>query len=71
MNIGIIGYGSVGKGLGHLFMNAGHRVVAGVREGSSPPPAVESASYAEVAARCDLILLAIPYAAVKSSSESL
>ncbi|MEO0561161.1 MAG: NADPH-dependent F420 reductase [Chloroflexota bacterium] len=67
----MIGYGSVGRGLGDLFTNAGHQVVAGVREGSSRPTSVESASYPEVAASCSLILLAIPYTAVASAAESL
>jgi len=71
MRIGIVGYGSVGSGLGRLFVGAGHQVVVGLREGAACPDGITSIPFSDLAGSCDLILLAVPYTAVKDIAPAL
>ena len=72
MQIGIIGLGSVGRGLGTLFHRAGYDVVAGVRDPAHhSDDGMACASIAETAGAADLIVLAVPYVAIESLADEL
>jgi 8-hydroxy-5-deazaflavin:NADPH oxidoreductase len=71
MRLGIIGAGHVGGTLGRLFEAQGHDVRFGVRDlnkqAAGGLPRNRSGSMAEVAAFGDVIILAIPWSAVKDA----
>jgi predicted dinucleotide-binding enzyme len=71
MRLGIIGAGQVGGTLGRLFEAQGHDVRFGVRDPDKQAagglPRNRSGSVAEVAAFGDVIILAVPWSAVKEA----
>ncbi|HEY4226118.1 MAG TPA: NAD(P)-binding domain-containing protein [Pseudolysinimonas sp.] len=66
MHIGIIGTGRVGTALGERWIEKGHEVVYGSRT-----PGVGSVTHAEAAAGADVILTALPGAAVLEALEEV
>lgn len=73
MKIGILGAGNVGGALGKLWANQGHEIFFGVRNPHSANlqavleeagPTARAGSLAEAVAFADLVLLAVPSAAV-------
>ncbi|HMA04202.1 MAG: NADPH-dependent F420 reductase [Gemmatimonas sp.] len=71
MRLGIIGAGKVGGTLGRLFESQGHDVRFGVRDPDQQAagglPRNRSGSVADAASFGDVILLAIPWGAVKDA----
>jgi hypothetical protein len=74
MNIGIIGTGNMGSGLGKLWAGAGHQVLFGSREpgkakalASSIGSNTTDGTYAEAAQFGEAVLLAVPWAGVEAS----
>ena len=64
MKIGILGYGNVGQKLAKLLADAGYEVTVGVRELSNETTIpYAQADYASVAAKVDVLAIAIPYQA--------
>jgi predicted dinucleotide-binding enzyme len=71
MRLGIIGAGNVGGALGRLLEAQGHDVRFGVRDPGKQAagglPQIRSGTVAEVALFGDVIMLAVPWSAVKDS----
>ncbi len=79
MNIGILGAGNVGGNLGRALAARGHAVLYGVRDPASPKaqaalkesgPKVRSGSLAEAAAFGEVVVLAVPWKAVRETIEN-
>ena len=72
MNVAIIGTGNVGRALGTSLTGAGHQVVfagrdaAKATEAASAVGASAAGSFVEAARGADVVVLAVPYAAVAS-----
>jgi len=66
MKIAVIGSGNVGGTLGQAWVRAGHRIIFGVRSGAQESSAAgaETASIAEAVRDSEVVVLAIPWAAV-------
>lgn len=68
MRIGIIGAGKVGGALGRRWLEGGHEVVYGVRTGGDArgglPEGAGSEPVAQAARGADVVVLAVPFAAV-------
>ena len=74
MKVGILGFGSVGKKLAQLFSDAGHTVTIGVRhpvDASNSSIGFETASFAQTAAKVEVLILAIPYQAALETLKPL
>jgi 8-hydroxy-5-deazaflavin:NADPH oxidoreductase len=77
MNIAIIGAGNVGRALGTGWRKAGHEVTLGVRDpAGSRATELEQQGFAiappkDAAARAEVIVLAVPWGAVRATLESL
>jgi predicted dinucleotide-binding enzyme len=77
MNIVIVGAGNVGRALGAGWLKAGHKVTLAVRDtGSSNAAALKQQGFAivavkEAAAAADVIVLALPWAALASVVKGL
>ena len=72
MKIGILGFGSVGKKLAKLFVDAGYEVMIGLRDAKDATEVpYTTGSFAEVAGQADALALAIPYAASLAALKSL
>lgn len=78
MNIGILGAGNVGGTLGRRFAALSHPVIYGLRDMSSAgtlldahPGQASACAPSELASRCDLIVLAVPFAAIEDAVRSL
>lgn len=74
MKVGILGFGSVGKKLAQLFSDAGHTVTIGVRnpvDVSKSSIGFETASFAQTAAKVEVLVLAIPYQAALETLKPL
>ncbi len=74
MNIGILGTGNMGSGLGKLWAEKGHRVRFGSRDpgkarqlATSIGPNASGGSVVEAAAFGDAVLLAVPWRGVKET----
>ncbi len=76
MHLGIVGTGSVGATLGRRFAQVGHLVVYGSRDPGGDkvqqllhrhPGRTKASPLGELAERSDLLLLAVPYAAVEET----
>ncbi len=69
MKVGIIGTGNVGKAIGEALRAKGYEVTYGSRNPQSAglPQGVRVTSQAEVAKDSDLIVLAVPYLALKET----
>jgi 8-hydroxy-5-deazaflavin:NADPH oxidoreductase len=74
MNIGIIGTGNMGGGLGKLFASKGHKVLFGSRDpqkaktlAGSIGPNASGGSIAEAARFGSVVVLAVPWSAVPES----
>jgi predicted dinucleotide-binding enzyme len=64
--IGLIGGGNVAQRLGSLFASAGHDVVAGVlRPAGAIAQGVRAVTLAEAAAHGEIVVLAVPFTAVR------
>src|SRR5579862_8200346 len=61
MNIGILGSGNVGGTLGRRWQEKGHTVTLASRDRAS----------VEAAAKCEVVLVALPFEAAKDVLESL
>jgi 8-hydroxy-5-deazaflavin:NADPH oxidoreductase len=70
MNIGIIGAGRIGGAYGKLWLNAGHAVTYGVRTPDARPDMTVS-SIPDAVRHADVVLLAIPGAAVEAVTADL
>lgn len=66
MQIAIMGKGQVGSALRHALTRAGHQVTFGSRK----PEGSDDRSFAEAAAMADVIILAVPFAAVADVVEA-
>jgi hypothetical protein len=69
MKIAVIGTGNVGSALGSSFSRAGHRVTFAARDAEktlsvATGAGARAATAAEAAASADVVLLAVPYAAI-------
>ncbi|MFO1192407.1 MAG: NADPH-dependent F420 reductase [Rhodoferax sp.] len=78
MSISIIGAGNVGMALGHAFTQRGEVVVFGVPEPekyqtavSAMGPQAKVTSTAQAIATSDVVILAVPYAAVAGIAQSV
>jgi 8-hydroxy-5-deazaflavin:NADPH oxidoreductase len=77
MKIAIIGAGNVGRALGTGWRKAGHEVTLGVRDpAGSRATELEQQGFAiappkDAAARAEVIVLAVPWGAVRATLESL
>ena len=73
MNIAIIGAGSVGRALGKKFETAGHGVVYGLRNPADAKYADLGccASVGDAASRADIIILAVPWAAMEDTAAAI
>lgn len=76
MNIAVIGMGVVGGTLGQRFAEAGHTVAFGVQNPSEKvksgtPPDARVMSVADAAREAEIIVLAVPWAAVPSVAREL
>lgn len=66
MNVGLIGLGLMGRGMGHSLLRAGHRLhVLGHRRREAldelvAAGAVETRTAAELASRCDVVVVCLP-----------
>jgi 8-hydroxy-5-deazaflavin:NADPH oxidoreductase len=67
--IAIIGAGNVGGALARLWSEAGHEVSVATREGSTPKsiPGVKVGAAPEIAGNAEIVLIAIPWPAVKEA----
>ena len=65
MKIAIFGFGNVGRSLAKLFNNTGYDVMVCTQAGTSLASEYSTASFAEGAAKAELIVLAIPYQAAQ------
>jgi len=77
-SVGVIGAGVVGTNLARAFRSAGHRVVLGARDPSSDKAVaardgfgIDVAPLSDVAAGSDVVVLAVPYAAVSATVAAL
>ncbi len=79
MKIGIIGAGDVGSILGKAWAKRGHEIVFGVRNIQSPKvksllkladPNIKVASIGEAASYGEVVVLAVPWGAVKETIEN-
>ena len=70
MNIAIIGAGRIGSGYGKLWLSAGHAVTYGVRTPDARPDMTVS-SIPEAVRHAEVVLLAIPGAAVEAVTADL
>src|SRR5262249_47543386 len=69
MKIAILGMGNVGSVLGRRWVDAGHEVIFGVRnpakhEAEAAKMKASVASVQEAAAKCGVVVLAVPWPAV-------
>ena len=79
MNIGILGAGNVGGTLARAWARRGHEIVIGVRDPDSPKTreTVEGcggkarSGAVEEAARCEVMVNALPFAATKEALQAL
>ncbi len=72
MRIAIIGAGRVGSTLGTRLSQAGHQVLYGVRDPDDPKyEGVEVESVSEATDSADVVLLAVPWRAVRDAVEEL
>jgi predicted dinucleotide-binding enzyme len=78
MKIGVIGSGRIGSTLGGLWAKAGHEVMFSDRDADQVKRAVEGAgprarpgSVAEAAAFGDVVLIAVPYAALPAIQQQV
>ncbi len=73
MNIGIIGAGRIGSAYGRLWLGAGHMVTYGLRnpESATKTPDMTVSSIPEAVSRADVVLLAVPGAAVEAVTADL
>jgi predicted dinucleotide-binding enzyme len=78
MNIGILGTGNMGSGLGRLWVTQGHPIMFGSRTPSkahkiaaSVGGQAQGGSFAEAAAFGDVLVLAIPWTAAEELLKSL
>jgi hypothetical protein len=71
-NIAIVGAGNVGGALARLWTKAGHAVSVAVREGSSSKqiPGVGTGPAKQIAGAAEIIVLAVPWPAVKDALAS-
>ncbi|MEP6986648.1 MAG: NAD(P)-binding domain-containing protein [Chloroflexota bacterium] len=76
MKIGIIGAGNIGGSLGKVWSDKGHEIVFGIRDPDSDKTrkaleeigtTVKAVSLAEAAAFAEVLVLAIPFSAVKET----
>ena len=69
MKIGIIGTGNVGKAMGEGLRAKGYEVAYGSRnpQSANMPPGVRVTSQAEAAKDSDVIVMAVPYLALKET----
>ena len=63
MKIAILGFGNVGQQFAHLFSNAGHEIVIGLRSTPSQALPYTSASFKEAAEIANIIAIALPFTA--------
>lgn len=70
--IAIVGAGNVGGALARLWSKAGHQVGVAVREGSKSKaiPGVSTGSASVVAGNAEIVLLAVPWSAVREALTS-
>jgi predicted dinucleotide-binding enzyme len=71
MNIAVIGKGKVGLGLARTFSGAGHTVWLGVRGAVVAVDGIEARAVAEAVEGADLVVLAVPAAALDAVVEVL
>lgn len=74
MNVGIIGTGNVAKNLAMGLLRAGHKVALGSRTPANvepPSPKVSIGSRGEAAKFGDVVILAVPYHAVKDAIRAI
>lgn len=74
MNIGILGYGSVGKKLALLFKKSDHNITIGLRNPENEANGTlgfEVLNFSETAAKADVLVLAIPYIAALDALKPL
>jgi 8-hydroxy-5-deazaflavin:NADPH oxidoreductase len=65
--IGILGGGSVGQALAHLFIAAGHDVVVGTRTGQVAPEGARPGDMQASAAHGEVVVIAVPFTAAASA----
>jgi len=72
MKIAVIGSGNVGGTLGQAWVRAGHTVVFGRRSGAQEPAisGAKSASIADAVRNAEVVVLAVPWAAVPEVIEA-
>ncbi|MEO0984214.1 MAG: NADPH-dependent F420 reductase [Cyanobacteria bacterium J06639_14] len=63
MKIAILGFGNVGKQFAHLFGQAGHEIVIGLRSVPGQKLPYPSTTFKEAAEFADVLAIAIPFAA--------
>lgn len=77
MNIGIIGAGSVGKGLATGLVEAGHQVVLyardeeNVRQAAATTGATAAASLEDAVTSAEIVVLAVPFGAVEGIAATI
>ncbi|MCK4287098.1 MAG: NAD(P)-binding domain-containing protein [Candidatus Lokiarchaeota archaeon] len=78
MKIGIIGTGSMGKGLGFIWAQKNHEIIFGSRDpvnaeklASRSAANVSGGTYKDAAQFGDVIVLAVPWSAVKETIQIL
>jgi hypothetical protein len=76
MKIAVLGFGNVGAQLGKLWAKEGHEVTAGLREGSKDRQKASAAGAsvatpADAVKSADVVVIALPWAAVESALKSL
>lgn len=80
MNIGIIGAGNIGGGLGKVWASKGHNIVFGVRDPNSEKTrkalaeigsSAKAVSFAEAAAFGEVLVLAVPGSVVRDTLSML
>lgn len=72
MRIAVIGSGNVGATLGEAWVKAGHAVTFGMRDpkGGSAPAGAQSATVLDAIKSAEVVVLAVPWAAVPELLES-
>ncbi|MHA2035982.1 MAG: NADPH-dependent F420 reductase [Promethearchaeota archaeon] len=78
MKIGIIGTGSMGKGLGFIWAQKNHEIMFGSRDpvnaeklATTSGPNISGGTYNDAAQFADIVVLAVPWSAVKETIQIL
>jgi len=76
MKIAVLGFGNVGAQLGKLWLQKGHQVTAGLREGSkgrqkASDAGVSVATPADAVKSADVVVIALPWPAVEPTLKTL